>query len=142
MIDQLKKRLSQLAPFYFSASRSASLQEDDLLKTYVVLIKRQFGCSIYSSLTITTNKNKISYRGSPSFKKSIELLELDFLPRKEVIHPHLPVRIPCYDLTPIISPTLGSPRRHFGYWRLSWFDGRCVQDPGTYSRWYSLLSLN
>ena len=29
------------------------------------------------------------------------------LPRKEVIHPHLPVRIPCYDLTPIISPTLG-----------------------------------
>jgi hypothetical protein len=29
------------------------------------------------------------------------------LPRKEVIHPHLPIRIPCYDLTPIISPTLG-----------------------------------
>ena|GEM_PF-2790171 len=29
------------------------------------------------------------------------------LPRKEVIHPHVPVRIPCYDLTPIISPTLG-----------------------------------
>ena len=27
--------------------------------------------------------------------------------RKEVIHPHLPVRIPCYDLTPIIPPTLG-----------------------------------
>jgi hypothetical protein len=32
---------------------------------------------------------------------------LVLLPRKEVIHPHLPVRIPCYDLTPIISPTLG-----------------------------------
>ena len=32
---------------------------------------------------------------------------LVFLPRKEVIHPHVPVRIPCYDLTPIISPTLG-----------------------------------
>ena len=29
-----------------------------------------------------------------------------FLPRKEVIHPQLPLRIPCYDLTPIISPTL------------------------------------
>ena len=26
------------------------------------------------------------------------------LPRKEVIHPHLPVRIPCYDLTPITPP--------------------------------------
>ena len=29
------------------------------------------------------------------------------LPRKEVIHPQLPLRIPCYDLTPIIPPTLG-----------------------------------
>ncbi len=25
--------------------------------------------------------------------------------RKEVIHPHLPVRIPCYDFTPITNPT-------------------------------------
>ena len=29
------------------------------------------------------------------------------LPRKEVIHPHLPVRIPCYDFTPIIEFALG-----------------------------------
>ena len=29
------------------------------------------------------------------------------LPRKEVIHPHVPVWIPCYDFTPIICPTLG-----------------------------------
>ena len=28
--------------------------------------------------------------------------------RKEVIHPHVPVGIPCYDFTPIISPTLDS----------------------------------
>ena len=28
-----------------------------------------------------------------------------FLLRKEVIHPHLPVGIPCYDFTPIIYPT-------------------------------------
>ena len=28
------------------------------------------------------------------------------LPRKEVIHPHLPVRIPCYDFTPITIHTL------------------------------------
>ena len=31
---------------------------------------------------------------------------LFILLRKEVIHPHLPVGIPCYDLTPIICPTL------------------------------------
>ena len=35
-----------------------------------------------------------------------------FLLRKEVIHPHLPVRIPCYDFTPITNPTFdGCP--HF-----------------------------
>ena len=33
-------------------------------------------------------------------------LSKNILLRKEVIHPHLPVRIPCYDLTPIIGPTL------------------------------------
>ena len=31
---------------------------------------------------------------------------LSLLLRKEVIHPHLPVRIPCYDFTPITNPTL------------------------------------
>ena len=29
-------------------------------------------------------------------------------PRKEVIQPHLPVRLPCYDFVPVIRPTLGS----------------------------------
>ena len=33
---------------------------------------------------------------------------LHFLLRKEVIQPHLPIRLPCYDLTPIINPTFGS----------------------------------
>ena len=27
--------------------------------------------------------------------------------RKEVIQPHLPIRLPCYDFTPIIGHTLG-----------------------------------
>ena len=30
------------------------------------------------------------------------------LPRKEVIQPHLPIRLPCYDLVPITGPTFGS----------------------------------
>jgi hypothetical protein len=30
-----------------------------------------------------------------------------FLLRKEVIQPHLPIRLPCYDLTPITKPTFG-----------------------------------
>ena len=30
------------------------------------------------------------------------------LPRKEVIQPHLPIRLPCYDFTPVIGPAFGS----------------------------------
>ena len=54
--------------------------------------------------------------------------------RKEMFQPHLPVRLPCYDLAPITSFTLDrlfTPG--FRYPRLSWLDGRCVQGPGTYS---------
>ena len=29
-----------------------------------------------------------------------------YLPRKEVIQPHLPVRLPCYDFTPVMKPTV------------------------------------
>ena len=28
--------------------------------------------------------------------------------RKEVIQPHLPIRLPCYDFTPVIEPAFGS----------------------------------
>ena len=31
------------------------------------------------------------------------------LHRKEVIHPHVPVGIPCYDFTPVTGPTLIGP---------------------------------
>ena len=30
------------------------------------------------------------------------------LPRKEVIQPHLPVRLPCYDFAPVTNLTLNS----------------------------------
>ena len=40
-----------------------------------------------------------------SFKTEQETLLSYFLLRKEVIHPHVPVGIPCYDLTPVINPT-------------------------------------
>ena len=45
------------------------------------------------------------------------MLTLEFKPacfiwfglhRKEVIQPHLPIRLPCYDFTPVISPAFGS----------------------------------
>ena len=35
-------------------------------------------------------------------------LEEVILPRKEVIQPHLPVRLPCYDFTPLTLHTFGA----------------------------------
>jgi hypothetical protein len=41
-----------------------------------------------------------------AFNAEITPVDLDSdLPRKEVIQPHLPVRLPCYDFVPITSPT-------------------------------------
>ena len=37
--------------------------------------------------------------------------------RKEVIQPHLPVRLPCYDFTPIADPTFDSSLpKGLGHW--------------------------
>ena len=67
-------------------------------------------------------------RFSRPFRRSTWLRSSGFpsllLPRKEVIQPHLPIRLPCYDFTPVIglalggwllavaSPTLGTPNSH------------------------------
>ena len=68
-------------------------------------------------------------------------VELIFL-RKEVIQPQVPLRLPCYDFTPVISPTFGAcslavSDSDFWLSQLPWCDGRCVQGPGTYSPWRS-----
>ncbi len=36
------------------------------------------------------------------------LVRLTFLLRKEVIQPHLPIRLPCYDFTPVADLTFDS----------------------------------
>ncbi len=41
---------------------------------------------------------------TPSFSNNSSLNKII---RKEVIQPHLPVRLPCYDLAPVTSLTLG-----------------------------------
>ena len=53
----------------------------------------------------------IIYKTNSKVNKVIDLFrDFSLLLRKEVIHPHLPVRIPCYDFTPITNPTFdGSP---------------------------------
>ena len=58
--------------------------------------------------------------------------------RKEVIQPQVPLRLPCYDFTPVTNPTFNEGSLTVSlvvFWlsQLPWCDGRCVQGPGTYS---------
>jgi len=45
-------------------------------------------------------ESKLSIDGSGSLRSNSS-----GIPRKEVIQPQLPLRLPCYDFTPIIDPT-------------------------------------
>ena len=97
----------------------------------------------------SVRSNQLSYR--PDRREEVILSKLNkvscvqvsvrlsvcFL-RKEVIQPQVLLRLPCYDFTLIICPTLGGwflkgYPTDFGCYKLSWCDGRCVQGPGTYS---------
>src|SRR6478752_4528808 len=67
-----------------------------------------------------------------------EVFRLQKLLRKEVIQPQVPLRLPCYDFTPVTNPTfaggfLSVSLTVFWLSQLPWCDGRCVQGPGTYS---------
>ena len=40
--------------------------------------------------------------------EEVRLRALRLFSRKEVIQPHLPIRLPCYDFTPVTNPTVVS----------------------------------
>ena len=42
---------------------------------------------------------------TPTTRPTCCIVPQNGLPRKEVIQPHLPVRLPCYDFVPIANPT-------------------------------------
>ena len=48
-------------------------------------------------------KKEGEFSGNPEMSKSLS--------RKEVFQPHLPVRLPCYDLAPVTGFTLGRSLR-------------------------------
>ncbi len=56
---------------------------------------------------------KIKQRSTQNFRNlTLDVKPASFicscLHRKEVIQPHLPIRLPCYDFTPVANPTFGS----------------------------------
>ena len=57
------------------------------------------------SARIATRQIFQGFCSSPSLHENpTETQPLLFILRKEVIQPHLPIQLPCYDFTPVISP--------------------------------------
>ena len=52
--------------------------------------------------------------------------------RKEVFQPHLPVRLPCYDLAPVTSIALDRPLRERIHRAMA--DARLLANPASRSR--------
>ena len=50
-------------------------------------------------------------RNALTFATAEQTAEWNIVSRKEVFQPHLPVRLPCYDLAPITGFALGRPSR-------------------------------
>ena len=58
----------------------------------------------FSSSFLVSHLNNFAYaRYRP---RLLRCLSISCLLRKEVIQPHLPIRLPCYDFTPVIDFTL------------------------------------
>ena len=68
------------------------------------LFNRSYSSSFDSLAVLRTDCSILIDLRSMSFLVS----GFSFLPRKEVIQPHLPIRLPCYDFTPVIGLTFGS----------------------------------
>ena len=64
------------------------------------------------SLSVRSVSSLCRFRSFAPQSASTSGYDLNFfkscLPRKEVIQPHLPIRLPCYDFTPVIGHTVAS----------------------------------
>ena len=66
--------------------------------------KLRFCAKLYVTLLFTQRINLLRNKQNKHIN-SLKNKTLFFLLRKEVIQPHLPIRLPCYDFTPIIDST-------------------------------------
>ena len=92
----------------FNRRKESSLEEDTLPSlSYRYAALKVRGCDPGDRVLRGLILADIYRTGScPLFELKFVSLRM-YLPRKEVIQPHLPVRLPCYDFTPVTNPALG-----------------------------------
>ena len=90
----------------FNRRKESSLEEDTLPSlSYRYAALKVRGCDPGDRVLRGLTPGDIHRTGScPLFELKFVSLRT-YLPRKEVIQPHLPVRLPCYDFTPLTLHT-------------------------------------
>ena len=93
----------------FNRRKESSLEEDTLPSlSYRYAALKVRGCDPGDRVLRGLTPGDINRTGScPPFELKFVSLRM-YLPRKEVIQPHLPVRLPCYDFTPLTLHTFGA----------------------------------
>ena len=93
----------------FNRRKESSLEEDTLPSlSYRYAALKVRGCDPGDRVLRGRILADIYRTGScPPFELKFVSLRM-YLPRKEVIQPHLPVRLPCYDFTPLTLHTFGA----------------------------------
>ena len=85
---------------------------DSRVRTGDLLLARQALSQLsyipfYLSRRVPSKLNNVTSFQLQLTRMSEQCFHCPCLLRKEVIQPHLPIRLPCYDFTPIIEPTFG-----------------------------------
>ena len=93
----------------FNRRKESSLEETSLPSlSYRYAALKVRGCDPGDRVLRGIIAGGIYRTGScPLFELKFVSLRI-YLPRKEVIQPHLPVRLPCYDFTPLTLHTFGA----------------------------------
>ena len=85
-----------------------SFKSFDLEMSVFVLSEFIRACKTFLSFFNTyALKHSFKFFALTSYIRSRSFHSTEKFPRKEVIQPHLPVRLPCYDFTPVTNPALG-----------------------------------
>ena len=104
-------------PYHFFSGGGKRIRTDDPLLAKQVLYQLSYTPVVQPAFSLsrcltrlenyiatypTNSRNSLhATRPKPSVRGCV-------LPRKEVIQPHLPIRLPCYDFTPVIDLAFGS----------------------------------
>ena len=103
-------KASTIRPYLFNHHfRYPNLMRFYSIKSIMICCSLQHITTL-SSFQRTLLKELYSFKTKQNISYSTLFVRIFFfLHRKEVIHPHVLVGIPCYDFTPITCPTLNGP---------------------------------